>query len=101
MYDEIGDYVSVYLDTNRSSEHANDDIAVRWQHARQQLAQAGASEESLQAGAEVITAPARVGQGQRVLARHGAVTFAAAVAGPPRREIARFPPLPHLMPLLA
>ena len=101
MYDEIGDYVSVYLDTNRSSEHANDDIAVRWQHARQQLVQAGASEESLQAVAEVISDPDRVGQGQAVFARHGAVTFAAALDGPPRREIARFAPLPHLMPLLA
>jgi len=101
MYDEIGDYVSVYLDTDRSSEHANDDIAVRWQHARQQLARAGASEESLQAVAEVISDPERVGQGQAVFARHGAVTFAAALDLPPRREIARFAPLPHLMPLLA
>lgn len=59
MYDEIGDYVSVYTDTDRSSEHANDDIAVRWQHARQQLAQAGAGEESLQAVAEVTSDPDR------------------------------------------
>jgi Bacterial archaeo-eukaryotic release factor family 2 len=101
MYDEIGDYVSVYIGTDRSSEHANDDIAVRWQHAREQLAQAGADEETLQAVAEVISDPDRVAQGQAVFARHGAVTFAAALDGPPRREIARFAPLPHLMPLLA
>src|SRR6202034_2358913 len=66
-----------------------------------QLAQAGASEESLQAVAEVIIDPDRVGQGQAVFARHGSVTFAAALDGPPRRGIARFAPLPHLMPLLA
>jgi hypothetical protein len=60
LYDEIGDYVSVYTDTDRSSEHANDDIAVRWQHAREQLAGAGASEDSLQAVAEVISDPDRV-----------------------------------------
>ncbi len=101
LYDEIGDYVSVYLDTDRSSEHANDDIAVRWQHAREQLAQAGASEETLQAVAEVISDPDRVAQGQAVFARHGAVTFAAALDRPPRREIARLAPLPHVMPLLA
>jgi len=101
LYDEIGDYVSVYLDTDRSSEHANDDIAVRWQHARQQLAQAGASEETLQAVAEVISDAGRVAHGQAVFARNGAVTFAAALDGPPRREIARLAPLPHLMPLLA
>ena len=101
MYDEIGDYVSVYTGTDRASEHANDAIAIRWEHAREQLAQAGASAESLQAVAEVISDPDRVAQGQAVFARHGAVTFAAALDGPPRREIARFAPLPHLMPLLA
>ena len=101
MYDEIGDYASVYTDTDRSSEHANDAIAVRWRHAREQLAQAGADGETLQAVAEVISEPDRVAQGQAVFARHGTVTFAAALDGPPRREIARFAPLPHLMPLLA
>lgn len=101
LYDEIGDYVSVYTDTDRSSEHANDEIAVRWQHAREQLAEAGASEDSLQAVAEVISDPDRVAQGQAVFARNGAVTFAAALDRPPRREIARLAPLPHLMPLLA
>jgi Bacterial archaeo-eukaryotic release factor family 2 len=101
LYDEIGDYVSVYTGTDRSSEDANDAIATRWRHAREQLSQAGASEESLQAVAEVISDPDRVAQGQAVFARHGAVTFAAALDGPPRREIARLAPLPHLMPLLA
>jgi Bacterial archaeo-eukaryotic release factor family 2 len=101
MYDEIGDYVSVYLDTDRSSEHSGDDIAIRWQHAREQLAEAGASGESLQAVAEVISDQDRVARGQAVFARRGAVTFAAALDGPPRRQIARLAPLPHLMPLLA
>jgi Bacterial archaeo-eukaryotic release factor family 2 len=101
MYDEIGDYVSVYLDTNRQHVDSADVIAVRWGHAREQLAQAGASEESLQAVAEVINDPGRAGQGQAVFACRGTVTFAATLDGPPRREIARLAPLPHLMPLLA
>jgi Bacterial archaeo-eukaryotic release factor family 2 len=101
LYDEIGDYVSVYLDTDRRQDNATDTIAVRWGHARGALVQAGASEESLQAVAEVISDPGRVGQGQAVFARHGSVSFAATLDGPPRRPIARLAPLPHLMPLLA
>jgi hypothetical protein len=101
MYDEIGDYVSVYLDTDRQHVDSADVIAVRWGHAREQLAQAGASEESLQAVAEVISAPERVAKGQAVFASRGTVTFAATLDQPPRREIARLAPLPHLMPLLA
>jgi len=101
LYDEIGDYVSVYLDTDRRHEDANQAVAVRWQHARQQLAQAGADEESLEAVAEVINDRDRAARGQAVFARHGTVTFAGILDGPPRREIARLAPLPHLMPLLA
>ena len=36
-----------------------------------------------------------------MFARAGAVTFTGALDAPPRREIARLAPLPHLMPLLA
>jgi hypothetical protein len=36
-----------------------------------------------------------------VFARAGAVTFTGVLDAPPRREIARLAPLPHLMPLLA
>jgi hypothetical protein len=101
LYDEIGGYVSVYLDTDRREENANEAIAIRWHDARDQLALAGASQESLQAVAEVISDPDRVAPGHAVFARHGTVTFAGALDRPPRREIARLAPLPHLMPLLA
>jgi hypothetical protein len=101
LYDEIGDYVSVYLDTDRRHEDANQALAVRWQHARQQLSEAGADEKSLQAVAEVINDRDRAASGQAVFARHGTVTFAGVLDGPPRRQIARLAPLPHLMPLLA
>ncbi len=101
LYDEIGDYVSVYLDTDRLHEDANEAIADRWRAARDELARAGASQESLQAVAEVINDPGRVAPGQAVFARHGTVTFAGTLDAPPRREIARLAPLPHVMPLLA
>lgn len=100
LYDEIGDYVSVYLDTDRSHENALTAIELRWNAARQRLAEAGASPASLAAAAAVAGAPGEA-RGYAVFARAGAVTFTGALDAPPRREIARLAPLPHLMPLLA
>lgn len=101
LYDEIGDYVSVYLDTDRIHENAAEAIGIRWRAARKRLAAVGASPASLEAVAEVIGDPGEVAVGQAVFARQGAVTFTGALDAPPRREIARLAPLPHLMPLLA
>ncbi len=102
LYDEIGDYVSVYLDTDRVHENAAEAIDVRWRAARQRLTAAGASPASLDAAAEAIGDPGQAAaSGHAVFARDGAVTFTGALDGPPRREIARLAPLPHLMPLLA
>jgi hypothetical protein len=100
LYDEIGDYVSVYLDTDRSHENALTAIELRWNAARQRLAEAGASPASLDAAAAVAGAPGQA-RGYAVFARAGAVTLTGALDAPPRREIARLAPLPHLMPLLA
>ena len=100
LFGETGDYVSVYLDTDRSHENALTAIELRWHAARQRLAEAGASPASLDAAAAVAGAPGEA-RGYAVFARAGAVTFTGALDAPPRREIARLAPLPHLMPLLA
>ena len=100
LYDEIGDYVSVYLDTDRSHENALTAIELRWRAASERLAEAGASQASLDAAAAVAGAPGEA-RGYAVFARAGAVAFTGALDAPPRREIARLAPLPHLMPLLA
>jgi release factor family 2 len=100
LFGEVGDYVSVYLDTDRSHENALTAIDLRWNAARQRLAEAGASAASLDAAAAVAGAPGQA-RGYAVFARAGAVTFTGALDAPPRREIARLAPLPHLMPLLA
>jgi hypothetical protein len=100
LYDEIGDYVSVYLDTDRAHENALEAIELRWRAARQRLAEAGAGPASLDAAAVVAGGP-KAAQGHAVFARAGAVAFTGALDAPPRREIARLAPLPHLMPLLA
>jgi Bacterial archaeo-eukaryotic release factor family 2 len=100
LYDEIGDYVSVYLDTDRAHENALSAIELRWNAARQRLAGAGASQASLTAAAAVAGGPSGA-RGYAVFARGGALAFAGSLDAPPRREIARLAPLPHLMPLLA
>ena len=100
LYGEVGDYVSVYLDTDRSHENALTAIELRWQAARQRLAEAGASAASLDAAAAVTGGPGEA-RGYAVFTRVGAVAFTGTLDAPPRREIARLAPLPHLMPLLA
>ena len=100
LFGGTGDYVSVYLDTDRSHENALTAIELRWNAARQRLAEAGASQASLDAAAAVTGGPGEA-RGYAVFARAGAVAFTGALDAPPRREIARLAPLPHLMPLLA
>jgi hypothetical protein len=102
LYDEIGDYVSVYLDTDRVHEGNNSEATqIRWHDARRELATAGADEMSLDAVAEFVGDRDEVAPGRAMFARDGAVVFTGALDAPPRREIARLAPLPHLMPLLA
>jgi len=102
LYDEIGDYVSVYLDTDRIHEGNNSEATqIRWHDARRALAESEAQPTSLDAVAEIIGDPDEVAPGRAIFARHGAVVFTGALDAPPRREIARLAPLPHLMPLLA
>jgi hypothetical protein len=102
LYDEIGDYVSVYLDTDKVHEKGSSEaLQIRWHDARRQLANHGASQATLDAVADVVLDPDEVSPGRAVFARAGAVVFTGALDAPPRREIARLAPLPHLMPLLA
>jgi Bacterial archaeo-eukaryotic release factor family 2 len=102
LYDEIGDYVSVYLDTDRVHEGNNSEATqIRWHDARRELAEAGADELSLDAVAEFVGDRDEVAPGRAMFARGGAIVFTGALDAPPRREIARLAPLPHLMPLLA
>jgi hypothetical protein len=101
LYEEFGGFVSVYLDTDRASEDANQAIGLRWRAAREQLAAAGASPETLDAAEDVFSDAEEASPGRAVFARDGAVVFTGALDAPPRRTITRLADLPHLMPLLA
>lgn len=101
LYRQADVYVSVYLDTSRAEANAAQAVGLRWRAARDRLAGAGAGRATLDAIGEVLTDPGLAAPGRAVFGRGGAVTFTAALPAPPRREIARVAPLPHLLPLLA
>ena len=101
LYQEFGDFVSVYIDTDRASENAAQAIGLRWRAAREQLEAAGASPETLDAAEDVFGDAEEASPGRAVFARDGGVTFTGALDAPPRRPIARLADLPHVMPLLA
>jgi len=101
LYGEIGNYVSVYLDTDRIGENSQQAVEIRWKNARDRLAEAGAPASTLDAVAQVINDRDRAAPGTAVFARNGDVVFTGTMGAAPRREIARLAMLPHLMPLLA
>jgi hypothetical protein len=101
LYDDIGGYVSVYIDTDRIHENWAQALDLRWRAAREKLTAAGASPATLDAVAQVVTDRDLGAQGAAVFAREGTVTMTATLHVAPRREIARLSALPHLMPLLA
>jgi hypothetical protein len=103
LYDRPGPWASVYLDASHDTEDSGKTIELRWRSARERLAAAGCDPRTLAALAEAIDAePARPGPyGLALFAAHGDVALAETLHGPPRREIADFGPLPHIMPLVA
>jgi hypothetical protein len=101
LYEGTGSYVSVYLDVTRATAEAVNEVAVRWQDARRRLSDEGADDAALDALAQLVIDPARSEPGLAAFARADGVGFAASLPHPPLREISRYAPLPHLMPLLA
>src|SRR5437764_12822455 len=89
LYERTGNYVSVDLATARDHQDAPQEVALRWRAARQELAEAGAGENTLDAIEAVVTDPARAAPGRAVFARDGTVTFTGPLASPPRRQISR------------
>jgi hypothetical protein len=100
---ETGPVATAYLDTTRSVENAAGEIELRWRAAREELAAAGADEKTLDAAAAAVGRHRQTPgpQGQVLVAADGQLRYDAVLPHPPRRQIARWAPLPHLMPLVA
>lgn len=93
-------YVSVYLDIT-PNENAPKEVALRWRSAREELAAAGADEETLDATGRAVTERAHA-RGRAVFARGGAVRLNAIVPRPAAQgELSSYAPLPNVVPWLA
>ncbi|WP_182873722.1 Vms1/Ankzf1 family peptidyl-tRNA hydrolase [Microbispora sp. H10670] len=101
LYEPGGPYASVYLDTDRSSEGAANVVQRRWAHLRELLAAEGAPPEALDPIGELMLDPVWAAPGRAVFARRGEVVLTEPLACRPRRQTARWSPLPHVVPLLA
>ncbi|NHC13363.1 baeRF2 domain-containing protein [Motilibacter deserti] len=100
LYSAKGPFVTAYLDATRSTETGAHEVELRWRAQREQLAEAGAPDELLDALEPVATAPTGVpGDNTLVLVGAGTeVLFSSAVPGRiPER--ASYAPVPDLGPL--
>ena len=98
-----GPVATVYLDATRSKELGPQEVDKRWRALRAELAGQGADEATLDAIEGVVGGhPDVPGEhGQLVVASGGTVRLDVALAEVPRRETARWAPLPDLMPMVA
>ncbi|HZS19794.1 MAG TPA: hypothetical protein VFA63_02270 [Pseudonocardiaceae bacterium] len=94
---------SVYLDVSRDRGDAPHEVRLRWEALAEQLRQQGADDKAVDAVGEAAMQPhAQPGPtGRAIFAGDGRVLYQADLPGPPRRELARWAALPHLLPLLA
>lgn len=103
IYRYPGPFASVYVDVTRDHQNAPHEIELRFKDLAASLAEQGADDADIRAIEAVVSEP--TGQpgpaGRAVIATEGRVRLSAVLPQRPRREIARWATLPHLMPLLA
>jgi hypothetical protein len=100
LYARAGQFVSVYIDTSRTSEGARQAVQLRWQDDRKELAGAGADAATLDAVGAIATSGELSAPAAAVFGGAGAALLAVRLPAPPLQENARWSPLPQLLPLL-
>jgi hypothetical protein len=98
-----GRYATAYLDATRSKELGPKEVEGRWRALRTSLESQGADAATLDAMAAAAGGHTDVPgpHGQVLVASAGVLRMDAVLPAPPRRAIARWAPLPHLMPMIA
>lgn len=94
-------FASVYISAERTGEDAATQIALHWRRLRELLERAGADARTVEAIGTRLIPREEAAPGRAMFGIDGEVVYDEAFPHPPRREIARCSPLPHLMPLLA
>lgn len=94
---------SVYLDVSRNHDGAPHEVFLRWEALAEQLREQGADDKTVDAAGDAAlqTRSQSGNAGRAVFAGDRQLLFEADLPSPPRRELARWATLPHLLPLLA
>lgn len=103
VYTRPGPWATVYLDASRSTHDAHPALDVRWRGLRERLANQGASAATLTALDDLVRGhePQPGDYGLAAFAADGEVAYAEFLPAPPVRDLVRYAPLPHVMPLVA
>jgi len=103
LFEAPGPFATVYLDATRSKELGPQEVDKRWRALRAELAEQGADDATLDALEAAVGGHHDVPgeHGQLLVAAGGTLRYDVALAEVPRRESARWAPLPDLMPMVA
>lgn len=103
LYGSPGPFATAYLDASRDKEQGGREVELRWQQLRSQLAEQGADEATLAAMDPALGSHADVPgrRGQLIVAAGGELRCDEPMPRPPARPVARWSPLPHVVPFLA
>ena len=98
-----GPFATVVIDTSRTTEDALTRIETRWRQLSGELVEAGADAATVDALASEVLADRGIEgeHGIALVAAGGKVLLDETVLRAPAREVARWSPLPDLMPLVA
>lgn len=97
-----GPFATVLLDASQDTEDGARLVELRWRDLRKELEGDGADAATLEALDAAVGAAGVPGRhGQALVAARGRVLLDEVLPEPPRQPVARWSPLPHLMPILA
>src|SRR5256885_889385 len=101
MYELAPPFASVYLATARDTEDAKGAVALRWRHTADELAAAGAGQDTIAAIEEIALQPGDAPPGRVIFAAEGRVAYTEALPLPPPEDAAAgWGPLPDALPFL-
>ncbi len=102
VFDAPGPFLSLYLATGGGLENAGPRVELRWKNVRGELLERGVPEGLLEAVDPLVEGSHTAGATLAVLASVDGVAWSGSLPDPPLREaVARWGPLPSIVPLLA
>ncbi|MEU1889564.1 hypothetical protein [Streptomyces pristinaespiralis] len=101
LYTTPGPIAGAYLDTSRDIDDPDKAVALRWRHLRDNLAEQGTDDATVEVMAEAVgtdgDVPGR--HGRALFAAHGQIVLDEKLPQPPARDTAHLSEIPDAMPL--